>query len=121
MFELFTRLLFDGASALAAGLTVYVALSTMLNVAQRIHQRRRPQWLRQLQRPDTPLPAARAKQSNVGRLILLGAATGLALKAAVTGGALVALFLLVVGLALYVYLGRRTSSMAGRPCNCSTA
>ncbi len=112
MFELFTRLLFDGASALAAGLTVYVVLSTMLNVAQRIYQRRRPHWLRQLQRPYKPLPAARARQSNVGRLILLGAATGLALKAAVTGGALVAIFLLVVGLALYVYLGRRTSSMA---------
>jgi hypothetical protein len=112
MFELFTRLLFDGASALAAGLSVYVALSTIANLALWLQQRRKPQWLRQLQPHAKPLSTLHENRGSAGRLILLGTASVLALKAAVTGGGLVALFLAVVGLALYLYLGQRTDSLA---------
>ena len=45
-------------------------------------------------------------------LVALSIAGGLGLKAALTGGALVAIYLVIVGIALYGYLGRRASSLS---------
>ena len=112
MFESFLRLVFIGASALAAGLTIYVLLSGSVNLVRWIYQRRRPAWLRQLEIRQTPLEAFRPKQNNLGRFVILGIAVGLAIKAVLTGGFLVAVFLVAVGMALYFYLGTRAMSFA---------
>ena len=112
MFESVLRVLFDGASALGAGLIVYVVLSTMAGFAQWIYQRRRPRWLRQLEGQRKPLPPLYQKRGDVGRLLILSAAGGLALKAALTGGVLVSIFLGAVGAALYFYTGTRATSLS---------
>lgn len=112
MFESVIRILFDGASALGAGLIVYVVLSTMAGFAQWIYQRRRPRWLRQLEGQRKSLPPLYQKRGDVGRLLILSAAGGLALKAALTGGVLVSIFLGAVGAALYFYTGTRATSLA---------
>ena len=112
MFESLVRILFDGASALAAGLIVYVALSGVAGFGQWIYQRRRPRWLQQLERQQKPLRAGNTQQGNLGRTVILSFAVGLGLKAALTGGILVAVFLICLGLALYFYLGQRAGSMA---------
>ena len=112
MFESLLRSIFIGTSALAAGLGGYVILSAVVNFAQWIYRRRRPNWLRQLEKQRRALPSLAVKQNNLGRIIVLGVALGLALKAAVTGGILVAIFLCGIGFALYAYLGSRTTSMA---------
>ncbi len=112
MFESFLRLVFIGASALAAGLGIYVALSTITNLAGWIYQRRRPAWLRQLETRQKQLQTISPKGNNVGRFVILGIAVGLAIKAILTGGFLVAVFLVVVGMALYFYLGTRATSFA---------
>jgi len=112
MFESLLRWIFIGASALAAGLSGYVVLSAVVNFAQWVYRRRRPNWVRQLENQRRALPTLAVKQNNLGRIVVLGVALGLALKAAVTGGVLVAVFLIAVGFALYIYLGSRTTSMA---------
>ncbi len=112
MFESLVRILFDGASALAAGLIVYVALSGVAGFGQWIYQRRRPRWLQQLERQQKPLQSGNTQQGNLGRTVILSFAVGLGLKAALTGGILVAVFLICLGLALYFYLGQRAGSMA---------
>lgn len=112
MFESLVRILFDGASALAAGLIVYVVLSGIAGFGQWIYQRRRPRWLQQLERQQKPLQSGNTQQGNLGRTVILSFAVGLGLKAALTGGILVAVFLICLGLALYFYLGQRAGSMA---------
>lgn len=112
MIENFIRWLFIGASALAAGLGAYVVLSAAVNFTQWMHRRRRPNWLQQFEKHQHALPSLEVKQNNYSRIAILGLALGLAFKAAVTGGILVALFLGVVGLALYAYLGTRATSFA---------
>jgi Flp pilus assembly protein TadB len=112
MFESLVRILFDGASALAAGLIVYVILSGVAGFGQWIYQRRRPRWLQQLERQQKPLQSGNTQQGNLGRTVILSFAVGLGLKAALTGGILVAVFLICLGLALYFYLGQRAGSMA---------
>ena len=112
MVESLVRILFDGASALAAGLIVYVALSGVAGFGQWIYQRRRPRWLQQLERQQKPLQSGNTQQGNLGRTVILSFAVGLGLKAALTGGILVAVFLICLGLALYFYLGQRAGSMA---------
>lgn len=112
MFESFLRLVFIGASALAAGLGIYVALSTITNLVGWIYQRRRPAWLRQLETRQKQLQTIAPKGNNLGRFIILGIAVGLAIKAVLTGGFLVAVFLVAVGMALYFYLGTRATSFA---------
>lgn len=112
MFESFLRLVFIGASALAAGLGIYVALSTITNLVGWIYQRRRPAWLRQLETRQKQLQTIAPKGNNLGRFVILGIAVGLAIKAVLTGGFLVAVFLVAVGMALYFYLGTRATSRA---------
>ncbi|MCL4499303.1 MAG: hypothetical protein M1335_03545, partial [Chloroflexi bacterium] len=112
MFEPFIRLAFIGASALAAGLGIYVLLSVTANLAGWIYQRRRPTWLRQLETRQKQMQVFSPKQSSLGRLVILGIAVGLAIKAVLTGGFLVAVFLVAVGMALYIYLGTRATSLA---------
>ena len=84
----------------------------MAGFAQWIYQRRRPRWLRQLEGQRKPLPPLYQKRGDVGRLLILSAAVGLALKAALTGGVLVSIFLGAVGAALYFYTGTRATSLA---------
>ncbi len=113
MLESIVRILFDGASALAAGLFVYVALSVLGGFGQWVFQRRRPKWLRQLERQQKRLQSANAKQGNsISRIVILGLAVGLGVKAALTGGILIAVFFIGLGCALYLYLGQRAGSMA---------
>ena len=112
MFESFIRLVFIGASALAAGLGIYVLLSVTANLAGWIYQRRRPNWLRQLETRQKRLQTFAPKGNNLGRLVILGIAVGLAIKAVLTGGFLVAVFLVAVGMALCFYLGTRETSLA---------
>ena len=113
MFESIVRILFDGASALAAGLFVYVALSVFVGFGQWVFQRRRPKWLRQLERQQKHLQAVYPKKgNNISRTVILGLAVGLGVKAALTGGILIAIFFIGLGLALYLYLGQRAGSMA---------
>jgi hypothetical protein len=113
MFESIVRILFDGASALAAGLSVYVALSVLVGFGQWVFQRRRPKWLRQLERQQKHLQAVYPKKgNNISRTVILGLAVGLGVKAALTGGILIAVFFIGLGLALYLYLGQRAGSMA---------
>ena len=113
MFESIIRILFDGASALAAGLSMNVVLSVLVSFGQWVFQRRRPRWLGQLERHQKRLPSAYPKQGNdIGRVVILALAVGLGLKAALTGGLIVAIFLIAMGLALYFYLGQQAGSMA---------
>ncbi|CAG0947247.1 hypothetical protein ANRL1_03861 [Anaerolineae bacterium] len=112
MFESVLQWLFISASALAAGLGGYVGLSALASIAQWVYRRRRPNWLRQLEKQQSALPKLVVKQNSLGRFIILGAALGLALKAAITGGLLVAIFLTAVGIALYLYTGTRSTSIA---------
>jgi hypothetical protein len=113
MIELLVRILFDGASALAAGLLTYVALSGLVSFGQWVFQRRRPRWLQQIERQQKHLPLVNTKQGNsISRIVILGLAVGLGVKAALTGGWLVAIFLIAVGCALYLYLGQRAGSLA---------
>ncbi len=112
MFESLIHGLFVGASALAAGLGGYVVLSSISSFVQWVYRRRRPNWVRQMEKQQHALPVLSVKQNHLGRSITLGIAMILAFKAAVTGGILVAVFLSAVGIALYVYLGSRTTSLA---------
>jgi len=113
MIELLVHILFDGASALAAGLLTYVALSGLVSFGQWVFQRRRPRWLQQIERQQKHLPLVNTKQGNsISRIVILGLAVGLGVKAALTGGWLVAIFLIAVGCALYLYLGQRAGSLA---------
>jgi hypothetical protein len=113
MFESAIRILFDGASALAAGLSVYVVLSIIAGFGQWVLRRRRPKWLEHLERQQKRLQSANTKQGNrIGRIVVLAFGVGLGLKAALTGGILVAVFMICLGLALYFYLGQRAGSMA---------
>jgi hypothetical protein len=113
MFESLIRILFDGASALAAGLIGYVILSALAGFGQWIFRRRRPKWLQQMERQQKRLQSANTKQGNsIGRIVVLAFGVGLGLKAALTGGTLVAVFLICLGLAIYFYLGQRAGSMA---------
>ena len=113
MFESLIRILFDGASALAAGLFVYVALSVFVSFGMWVFQRRRPKWLQQMERQQKRLQSANTKQGNsISRIVILGLAVGLGVKAALTGGTLIAVFFIGLGLALYLYLGQRAGSMA---------
>jgi len=113
MVESLIRILFDGASALAAGLFVYVALSVLVSFGQWVFRRRRPKWLQQMERQQQRLQSANTKQGNhVSRIVILGLAVGLGVKAALTGGILIAVFFIGLGLALYLYLGQRAGSMA---------
>jgi len=113
MFEPLIRTLFDGASALAAGLFVYVALSVFVSFGQWVFRRRRPKWLQQMERQQQRLQSANTKQGNrISRIVILGLAVGLGVKAALTGGILIAVFFIGLGLAFYLYLGQRAGSMA---------
>jgi hypothetical protein len=113
MFESIVRILFDGASALAAGLFAYVALSVLASLVQWVFRRRRPKWLQQMERQQKHLQSVNPKQGNsISRIVILGFALGLGVKAALTGGLLVAIFLIAMGCALYLYLGQRAGSMA---------
>jgi len=113
MIELLVRILFDGASALVAGLLTYVALSGLISFVRWMLQRRRPRWLQQIERQQKHLPLVNTKQGNsISRIVILGLAVGLGVKAALTGGWLVAIFLIAVGCALYLYLGQRAGSLA---------
>jgi len=113
MFESLIRILFDGASALAAGLFAYVALSVFVSFGMWVFQRRRPKWLQQMERQQKRLQSANTKQGNsISRIVILGLAVGLGVKAALTGGILIAVFFIGLGLALYLYLGQRAGSMA---------
>ena len=113
MFESVIRILFEGASALAAGLIAYVLLSALVGFVQWIFRRRRPKWLAQIEQQQKRLQATNTKQGNsIGRIIVLAFGVGLGLKAALTGGIFVAVFMIALGLAMYLYLGQRAGSMA---------
>ena len=113
MFESVIRILFEGASALAAGLIAYVLLSALVGFGQWIFRRRRPKWLQQMEQQQKRLQSANTKQGNsIGRITVLAFGVGLGLKAALTGGILVAVFMIALGLAMYLYLGQRAGSMA---------
>jgi hypothetical protein len=113
MLESVIRILFDGASALAAGLIAYVVLSSLVGFGQWIFRRRRPKWLVQIEQQQKRLQSANTKQGNsIGRIIVLAFGVGLGLKAALTGGILIAVFLIALGFAMYLYLGQRAGSMA---------
>ena len=112
MVESLLRWLFIGASAAAAGLGMFVALSSIIGFAQWVYRRRRPIWLRQLEKQQRALSTLAVKHNHLGQLVILGIATALAFKAAITGGILVAIFLVAVGIAFYLYLGSRTTSLA---------
>lgn len=112
MLDTFIRWLFVGASALAAGLGGYVILSALLLFTQWMYRRRRPHWLRQLENHPSALPSLPVKHNHFSRTAILGLALGLAFKAAVTGGLLIAIFLGAVGVALNAYLGTRATSLA---------
>ncbi len=112
MFENGLHLLFVVTSALAASVLVYWVLVNLVQLAQRLYLRRRPWWLRLRQRSHpsstpTPLPSNR-----LSRLAVLAAAGGLAAKAALTGGLLVAVYLVLIGIALYWYLGQYASALS---------
>lgn len=112
MFESIVRILFDGASALAAGLIAYVLLSALVGFGQWIFRRRRPKWLLQMEQQQKRLQSVNTKQdNNIGRIVVLCLAVVLGAKAALTGGILVAVFLICLGLAMYFYLGQRAGSM----------
>lgn len=113
MVESLIRILFDGASALAAGLFVYVALSGLVSFGMWVFQRRRPKWLQHIERQQQRLQSANTKQGNrISRIVILGLTAGLGVKAAFTGGWLVAIFLIAMGCAFYLYLGQRADSLA---------
>jgi hypothetical protein len=113
MVESLIRILFDGATALAAGLFAYVALSGLVSFAQWAFRRRRPKWLQQMERQQKHLQSVNPKQGNsIRRIVILGLAVGLGVKAALTGGLLVAIFLIAMGCAFYLYLGQRAGSLA---------
>ncbi len=112
MLEDIIRLVFVSASALGAGLGAYVIVSTISDLARRMLERRRPRWLRNMTRRTTQMKPVTTNSGNIGRLVLLGAAAALALKAGVTGGLVVAVFLVAVGIALFLYLGHQASSTA---------
>ncbi len=113
MFESVIRILFDGASALTAGLIVYVVLSSLVGFGQWVFRRRRPLWLQQMEQQQKRLQSVNTKQGNsIGRIIVLAFGVGLGLKAALTGGILIAVFLIALGFAMYLYLGQRAGSMA---------
>lgn len=113
MVESLIRILFDGASALAAGLFVYVALSGLVSFGMWVFQRRRPKWLQHMERQQKRLQSANTKQGNrISRIVILGLTAGLGVKAAFTGGWLVAIFLIAMGCAFYLYLGQRADSLA---------
>lgn len=113
MFESVIRLLFVGASALAGGLGAFVVLSAFINFARWVVERRRPRWLQIMTARSQPSAKTVAQQSSgFTQWILLGLAAGLALKAALTGGMLIAIFLATLGMALYFYIGERAGSTA---------
>lgn len=113
MLESVVRILFDGASALAAGLIAYVMLSSLVGFGQWIFRRRRPKWFAQIEQQQKRLQTTNTKQGNsIGRIIVLAFGLGLGLKAVLTGGILVAVFLIALGCAMYLYLGQRAGSMA---------
>ncbi len=106
------RLVFVGASALGTGLSAYAIVSMISDLARWVLERRRPRWLRNMTRRKTQMKPGTTNSGNIARLILLGAATALALKAAVTGGVVVAAFLIALGIALFLYLGHQAGSTA---------
>ncbi len=112
MFETLIRFLFIGASAIAGGLGAYVLLSAIVNLARWIFERRRPRWLQMVSRSRPSVQSTTPQSSGLTRWILLAVSAGLALKAGLTGGLLVAIFLVTLGLALYLYMGERAGSTA---------
>ncbi len=112
MFESVIHLVFLGASALAAGLSAYVVLSVFINFVGWVYERRRPRWLKMMGRNRPTISPLTPKSNNITRWVLLALTSGLALKAFFTGGALVAIFLISLGIGLYFYLGQRAGSMA---------
>ena len=112
MIEQLLRLLFVGASAFAAWLFVYVLFSMLLQVMEWLYQRRKPMWLRMAEHSRVHLRPKQVESNQVARLALLILACGLALKAGLTGGILIALYLFVIGIALYLYLGQHAASLS---------
>jgi len=112
MFETLIRIILDGASALAAGLTAYVVLSALIGFGQWVYERRRPRWLKSFERRPKTLRVVNTKQGSLGRTVILGLAVALGVKAALTGGMLVGIFFITLGFVLYIYLGQRAGSMA---------
>lgn len=103
--------LFIGASALAGGLGTYVLVSASVSFTGWVYRRRRPNWLRPLEKQPRIVAVPALKQNPWGRLAILAFAVALAMKAAVTGGILVAVFLVGAGVALYAYLDSRADSL----------
>lgn len=112
MFEFLIHHLFIGASALAAGLTAYVVAFACGNLVRLVYERRRPRWLRMMVPARQGVAPLTPRSRDVTRWILSGLTALLALKASVGGGVLVAIFLILIGLAMYFYLGQRAFSMA---------
>lgn len=112
MFETTLHWLFVGASALAVSLFVYCALTGMVRLAQWVYLRRRPWWMRMTMRARPSSTQASLPSNQLSRLAVLAAAGALAAKAALTGGLLVAVYLVMVGLSLYWYLGRHASAQS---------
>ncbi len=107
MFESVIRLLFVGASGIAGGLGAFVVLSAFINFARWVVERRRPRWLQIVMARSRPsIKTVTPQSSGFTRWILLGLAAGLAFKAALTGGVLIAIFLAALGLALYFWFSR---------------
>lgn len=112
MFEITLHWLFIGTSALAASLFVYWVLTNLVGLAQRVYLRRKPGWLRMTWRTQPNSTQTALPPNQLSRLVLLAAAGGLAAKAALTGGLLVAVYLVIVGIALYWYLGQHASAQS---------
>ena len=112
MFESLLRLVFVGASGLAASSFVYVTLSTLVQFVRWFHVRRKPWWLRMAQRPRVTSKQAGRSSNPLTRLALPVAVGGLAVKAALTGSFLIAIYLGVIGTVLYLYLEQQSSSQA---------
>jgi hypothetical protein len=112
MFETVLHALLIGASVLAAGLAAYTALSTGTQLVRWVLARRKPSWVRWAQRSAVTLRPLAPQSNQLPRLILLALGLGLAVKAALSGGLLVAVYLIMVGIALYLYLGQRATFMS---------
>jgi hypothetical protein len=110
MLENALHLVFVGATTVAAGIMTLVTLSAAVDLLRWIIERRRPCWLRSINGRRLPTRDAVYEGGGIARLILLGAAALLALKAALTGGVLIAVYLVVIGFALSLYLGQQASS-----------
>ena len=112
MFESLLHLVFISASVIAASIFVFLALSTVGQFVRWFLLRRKPWWLRTARGTRETAKISGMPSNQMTRLALLCAIIGLAAKAVLTGGLLIGAYLVIVGVALYLFLGRQAYSTA---------